>query len=83
MAQHVVVTLYTRRGCGLCEEARHVLERARRRATFRLEIVDIDRDEQLRQRYGQDVPVITINGQEAFRHRLDEESFVAKLRDEA
>ncbi|MCL6507529.1 MAG: glutaredoxin family protein [Bryobacteraceae bacterium] len=80
MEREAVVTLYTRHGCGLCEKARHVLERARQRASFRLEVVDIDRDEHLRRRYGDDVPVIAINGREAFRHRLDEEAFLAKLR---
>ncbi len=83
MERQAVVILYTRRGCGLCEQARHVLERARKRARFRLEVVDIDRDEQLRKRYGDDVPVIAINGREAFWHRLDEEAFLAKLRVEA
>ncbi|HXG31851.1 MAG TPA: glutaredoxin family protein [Bryobacteraceae bacterium] len=79
MEREALVILYTRQGCGLCEEARHVLERARKRARFRLEVVDVDRDEQLRERYGNDVPVIAINGREAFRHRLDEQAFLAKL----
>ncbi len=83
MEREAVVILYTRQGCRLCEEARHVLERARKRARFRLEIVDVDGDEQLRERYGHDVPVIAINGREAFRHRLDEQAFLTQLRGRA
>src|SRR6202007_3389233 len=33
--------------------------------------VDIDLDPELKQRYTNDVPVILVSGEEAFRHRLD------------
>ena len=36
------VTLYTRRGCHLCDEAKHAIGVARRRNAFDYEELDID-----------------------------------------
>lgn len=74
-----VVTLYTRAGCCLCEEARKVLEAARREAVFVLEEVDIDRDPALRALYNDEVPVIAINGRKAFKYRLTAGEFLKRL----
>ena len=56
------VTLYTRLGCGLCEEAAVELRRIQRRTAFQLEEVDIDSDEALRTRYDDAVPVVALDG---------------------
>ena len=61
------VTLYTRQNCPLCDEAKATLLAAR--VTPRE--VDVDLDPQLKRRFGNDVPVIFIDGQEAFRHRIE------------
>ena len=63
------VTLYTRRECPLCDEAKAAL----RAAGLTPDEVDIDRDPDLRLRYTDDVPVIMIDGKEAFRHRVTPE----------
>ena len=55
------VTLYTRAGCCLCDEAKVVLADARRRADFDYEELDIDRDPELLRRYHDEVPVVAIN----------------------
>jgi glutaredoxin len=74
------VTLYTRAGCCLCEEAGRTLAEARRRAEFDLEVVDIDRDPDLRRRYNDEVPVIAINGVKAFKYRVEMNELLKKLR---
>lgn len=63
------VTLYTRRECPLCDEAKAAL----RAAGLAANEVDIDRDPDLKLRYTDDVPVIMIDGKEAFRHRVTAE----------
>jgi glutaredoxin len=73
------VTLYTRNGCCLCEEAKRVLDSARSRAGFDLDIVDIDTDPKLQQFYNDEVPVIAINGTKAFKYRVAEAEFLKKL----
>ena len=59
------VTLYGKPGCQLCEEAREVVDRVRRRRPFELEEVDITRDPTLEARYRERIPVIAIDGEEA------------------
>jgi glutaredoxin len=74
------VTLYTRAGCHLCEEAKKVLDAARVRAPFELEVVDIDADAELRRLYDVEVPVIAIDGVKAFKYHLTQDEFLRKLR---
>jgi len=73
------VTLYARASCCLCDEAKHVLECARRRVPFELEEVDIDSDAELRRIYNEEVPVIVINGAKAFKYRVTEPELLKKL----
>jgi glutaredoxin len=74
-----VVTLYTRRGCCLCDDALRAIEAARRRSGFVLEIRDIDADPALQRLYTEEVPVIAIDGVKAFKYRLTESEFLKKL----
>ena len=73
------VTLFTRAGCCLCDEAKQVLMAARGRADFDYEEVDIDSDAALARRYNDEVPVIAINGAKAFKYRVDMTEFLKKL----
>ena len=73
------VTLYTRAACHLCDEAKKVLEAARRRAQFELEVRDIDQDAELQRLYNEEVPVIAIDGVKAFKYRLTEAELLKKL----
>lgn len=65
------LTLYTRAGCHLCDMAKDVLEAVRAEVPFALELVDIDTDPVLVERYGMEIPVITIDGRKAFKYRVD------------
>ncbi len=73
------VTLYTRSGCCLCEDARRELARAGLGAEFELEIVDIDASAELRALYNDEVPVIAINGRKAFKYRVEAGDFLRRL----
>ncbi len=66
-----VVRLYTREGCHLCEDAWAVLEQARREHRFALEVVDVDSDASLAERYGLEIPVVEVNGRVRFRGRIN------------
>lgn len=82
MSDPVEVILYTRAGCGLCDQAKGAIRAAE--SLFRLHIalqeVDIDGDPLLRQRFTNDVPVIYVGGEEAFRHRLDPRDLAERIR---
>ena len=67
-----VVTLYSRPGCHLCEEALQVLDRVRARRPFEFEEVDIEADERLLARYLERIPVVLVDGRERFEFFVDE-----------
>jgi len=73
------VTLYTRVGCCLCDEAKKVLAEARRKADFDFEELDIDLDPELRRRYNDEVPVVAINQVKAFKYHVNRDEFLKKL----
>ena len=74
-ATKVQVTLYTRPGCHLCEEAKAEIARAGCSHLFELEEIDIDADPGLAGLYGYDIPVVTVDGSHAFKHRLTAAEF--------
>jgi len=76
------VTLYTRSGCHLCDEAKAQITPLLRNAGARLREVNIDADPVLRARYDLDVPVIFLGACKVAKHHVDLEQFRRQL-DEA
>ena len=66
------VVLYGREGCCLCDDARALLLRVRQRHPFALQERDIESDESLFRAYLERIPVVTIDGVEAFELQVDE-----------
>jgi glutaredoxin len=73
------VTLYTRHGCCLCDEAKHVLAAARERVAFEYEEIDIDRRKEWLALYNEEVPVVAIDGRKAFKYRVGMDEFLKRL----
>ncbi|GAB3049477.1 glutaredoxin family protein [Sediminivirga luteola] len=65
------VELLSRAGCHLCEEARPIVASAVRKHGVKLREVDVDSDPELRERYGDEVPVVLIDGRQHAFHRVD------------
>ena len=68
----MLLTLYTRPGCHLCDEMKVVLARCRQRQPFDISEVDISTDPALERRYGRDIPVLLVDGEEIARHRISD-----------
>ena len=66
------LVMYSRPGCHLCDEARAMLDRIRTAVPFELSERDIDGDDALLRRYLERIPVIEIDGDEAFEFVIDE-----------
>ena len=66
----IALTLYSRPECCLCEEMKAVLAQVRHSIPFDLEEIDISLDPELETRFGQEIPVLFINGRKAFKYRL-------------
>ncbi|GEM_PF-1344689 len=77
------VTLYTREGCSLCEEAQAWLAAKKDEYDFALWLVDVDRDAAANARYSDWVPVATLGEEELFRLQADYPRLEARLRREA
>jgi len=75
------VTLYTRPGCHLCEEAKTAIAPLLREFGAQLREVNIEKDAVLEQRYGWDIPVIFIGSRKAAKHRVQVEQFRRQLRE--
>lgn len=73
------VTLYTRAGCHLCEDARAVVERVCADLGETFEEIDIDADPELRERFGDEVPVTYVDGKQHDFWRVSEERLRAAL----
>jgi glutaredoxin len=78
-AESLEVTLYTRPGCHLCEEAKSLIAPLLAEFGARLREVNIDSDPQLQERYNLDVPVIFLAGRKVAKHRLDPIEFKRQL----
>lgn len=81
----LAVVIYSKTNCGLCDEAVDLIERVQRRLAselpFELRVIDLTtlaHADLLRYRY--EIPVVFVNGQDAFHHRVDEVAFEALLR---
>jgi len=67
-----VVTLITRVGCHLCEEAEAQLRGLSRELGFTYREVDVDGSPVLREKFGDQVPVILLDGRVHSHFRVDE-----------
>ena len=81
MHESIRIEIYSRPGCHLCDEAKAVIELFKRKYSLELQVTNIDPDAHLRESYGTEIPVILINGVEAFRHRVDAGALERKLKE--
>ena len=72
----MIVTLYSRPGCHLCDEARESLQRVQTRAPFTLQEVDITTDDALHKRYMERIPVVSVGGDDLFDYEVDEDALL-------
>ena len=80
MTDSVKVDIYSRPGCHLCDEAKEVIERVGRRVAFTLRVINIETDPELEKKYGEEIPVVFVNGMLAFKYRVDEAEFEKKVK---
>ena len=79
MPEKLKLTIYSKPGCHLCEEAKEVMRGADCSDLYTFAEVNIESDPELFARYRYDIPVIMIDGTEAFRHRLIAEEFKVQI----
>ena len=66
----VSVLLYSRPDCCLCEEMKAIIADVHTDTTFTFTEVDISTQPDLAVRFGQEIPVLFVNGRKAFKYRV-------------
>jgi glutaredoxin len=74
------LTLYTAAGCHLCDRARATVEAVRGEIPFELDEVDIAGDAELERHYRERLPVLEIDGEQAFAYHIPAGKLRAALR---
>ena len=74
-----LITIFSRHGCHLCEVAEATLTELKEVLDFEIEVNFIDGDVELEKLYGNEVPVIHIDGEHHDFYRVDPERFKSSL----
>jgi glutaredoxin len=74
-----LVTVYSRKNCHLCDVAMESLESVKVELDFEIEKIYIDGNTDLTNKYGEEVPVIHIDGLHHDMFRVDLERFRSSL----
>ena len=74
-----LITIFSRHGCHLCEVAEATLTELKEELDFEIEVNFIDGDVELEKLYGNEVPVIHIDGEHHDFYRVDSERFKSSL----
>ena len=77
----IIVTLYGKPGCHLCDEARDVLLSVHAQEPFTLREVSILGDDALFAKYAEEIPVIDIDGEFFCQYHVDAAAFARKLQE--
>jgi glutaredoxin len=73
------VTLYTRPGCHLCDDARAALQQLRAQHEFEIHEVNIETDDELHAAYLERIPFICLDGEHVSDYFVDEPTLTARL----
>ena len=76
----MIVRIYSKPHCCLCDEAKAVLERVRERIPFELVEEDIRASPEAFAAWRYDIPVVIVDGHPAFKLRLEEAEVEEYLR---
>ena len=87
MQKLISLTLFTKPGCHLCEEAKTVVDSAldqfksEHSADLPIELTEVNimEDQALLEKYGEEIPVLQINGSTHAYWRIDSERLIAVL----
>jgi len=60
----VIIHLYSKTNCPLCDKAKQVLQELQKEFTFQIKEIDIYQDDALLEKYQLMIPVIEIDGEE-------------------
>jgi len=72
--------LYSRKDCRLCDEMKAAIRQVSAKIPLDLEEIDVDGAAELRAEYGDEVPVLFIDGRKAFKYRVTVQELTKKVK---
>ena len=73
------LTLYSRPGCHLCDDMKAVVDRVAQSIPMAIVVIDISTDPRLEALYGEEIPVLLVDGRKAAKYRVSERELVRLL----
>jgi hypothetical protein len=73
------ISIYSRPGCHLCDEMKSTVSRVAAVIPLILEEIDIATDPVLESLFGQEIPVLMVDGKKAAKHRVTEQELTRIL----
>ena len=75
----ITIEIMTKIDCCLCDEAKKVIEQVTAELPAKIKMTDIESDPELFERYQEKIPVVLINGEESFVHKVHPVTLRKKL----
>lgn len=76
----ILVELFTKDGCHLCEVVKAMLVKVKMQHAFDLQEIRIQEGDASYDEFKERIPVVHINHEFAFKYRVSEDEFLQKLR---
>ena len=73
------LVIYTRKDCCLCDEMKTVIHQVAAQTPLALAEIDVDGAPETQEKFGNEVPVLFINGRKAFKYRVTRGELEKKL----
>ena len=74
------ITILSRAGCHLCDIAKTRVENVARQVACTVRVVDITTDAEMQARYAERIPVVLLDGEEAYAYRVSERGLMRMVR---
>ncbi|MBI4476807.1 MAG: glutaredoxin family protein [Acidobacteria bacterium] len=68
----MTLTLYSKPGCHLCDDMKAIVAPVARRFGVEMDAIDISGDAELMKEYGQQIPVLLLDGRKIAKYRISE-----------
>jgi len=79
-ANRHTVNFYTKEGCHLCEVALEIIDLVAEKIDFQFNTIDITKDEELMMKFDLEIPVIEIDKEIVFVHKVDKQKLISILK---
>ena len=73
------LTLYSRPDCHLCDDMKTTIKNFSKKISVDLRIVDISNNATLETQYGQEIPVLFVDGRKIAKYRISEQELQEAL----